>query len=61
MTGERSLSMRAIIGWLAAFILGSAGWWLGQKVGLGTAVALSAVGTGVGLWAGYRWFDDNLR
>ena len=52
--------MRAIIGWLAAFIVGSIGWWLGRKVGLGTAVVLSAVGTGFGLWAGYRWFDDNL-
>ena len=52
--------MRGIIGWLLAFIAGSAGWWLGQKVGLGTAVVLSAVGTGGGLYAGHRWFDDNL-
>ena len=52
--------MRGIIGWLLAFIAGSAGWWLGQKVGLGTAVVLGAVGTGGGLYAGHRWFDDNL-
>jgi hypothetical protein len=52
--------MRAIIGWLLALMVGSAGWWLGQKVGFATAVILSAVGTGVGLYAGYRWFDDNL-
>jgi len=52
--------VRAIIGWLAAFIVGSAGWWLGQKIGFATAVILSAVGTGVGLYVGYRWFDDNL-
>ncbi len=53
--------MRALIGWLAAFVAGSAGWWLGSKVGLGTAVVLGSVGTGVGLYYGYRWFDDNLR
>jgi len=53
--------MRTLIGWLAAFIAGSAGWWLGQKVGLGAAVVLGAAGTGAGLYAGYRWFDDNLR
>lgn len=53
--------MRTIIGWLAALIVGSAGWWLGLKIGLGTAVVVGSVGTGVGLWAGYRWFDENLR
>jgi hypothetical protein len=52
--------MRAVIGWLAAFLGGSAGWWLGAKIGLGTAVVLSAVAGGVGLYAGYRWFDQNL-
>ena len=52
--------MRAVIGWLAAFLVGSAGWWLGAKVGLGTAVVLSAVAGGVGLYAGYRWFGRNL-
>jgi hypothetical protein len=53
--------MRALIGWLTAFIAGSAGWWLGAKVGPGTAVVLGAVATGVGLYAGYRWFDQNLK
>jgi hypothetical protein len=52
--------VRTIIAWLAAFIAGSAGWWLGAHVGLWSAVVLSAVGTGAGLYAGYRWFDDNL-
>jgi hypothetical protein len=54
-------SMRGLIGWLAAFIVGSIGWWLGRKVGLGAAVVLGSVGTGVGLYVGYRWFDNNLR
>ena len=53
--------MRALIGWLCAFLAGSAGWWLGAKVGLGTAVVLGAVATGAGLYACYRWFDQNLK
>jgi hypothetical protein len=53
--------MRTIIGWLTASIVGSAGWWLGAKVGLGTAVVFGAVAAGVGLYAGYRWFDQNLK
>lgn len=53
--------MRALIGWLAAFLAGSAGWWLGARIGFATGVMLSAVTAGVGLYAGYRWFDDNLK
>jgi len=53
--------MRGLIGWLAAFLAGSAGWWLGAKVGLGTAVVLGAVATGVGMYVGYRWYDQNLK
>lgn len=53
--------MRTIIGWLAASVVGGVGWWLGSRLGLLTAVVLAAVGTGVGLYAGYRWFDENLK
>jgi hypothetical protein len=53
--------MRALIGWLAAFLAGSAGWWLGSNVGLATGVIVSVVASGVGLYAGYRWFDQNLK
>lgn len=53
--------LRALIGWLAAFFAGSAGWWLGAKVGLGSAVLLGAVASGVGLYSGFRWFDNNLK
>jgi hypothetical protein len=53
--------VRGLIGWLAAFICGSAGWWLGAKIGFGTAVMLSAVTGGVGMYVGYRWFDANLK
>jgi hypothetical protein len=53
--------MRGVIGWLAAFVAGSAGWWLGAKLGFGTGVILSVVASGVGLYAGFQWFDQNLR
>jgi hypothetical protein len=53
--------VRALIGWLAAFLTGWAGWWLGAKVGLGTAVVFGAVAGGVGMYVGYRWFDQNLK
>ena len=53
--------VRGLSGWLAAFLAGSAGWWLGAKMGLGAAVVLGAVAGGAGLYAGYRWFDSNLK
>ncbi len=53
--------VRGVIGWLSSFVAGATGWWLGAKVGLGTAVLLGAVASGVGLYAGYRWFDQNLK
>jgi hypothetical protein len=52
--------MRTIIGGLGAFIFGWAGWWLGAHLALWGAVILSAIGGGVGLYYGYRWFDENL-
>jgi hypothetical protein len=52
--------MRTLIGWLAASLAGATGWWLGAKVGLGTAVVLGSVAGGVGMYAGYRWFDQNI-
>ncbi len=53
--------MRAIIGWLGAFLAGWAGWWLGAKVGFATGVMLSVVAAGAGMYASYRWFDQNLK
>ncbi len=54
-------TVRGLIGWLGAFLAGSAGWWLGSKIGFGTGVMVSVVAGGVGMYAGYRWFDANLR
>jgi hypothetical protein len=53
--------MRGLIGWLAAFLAGYAGWWLGSKAGFAAGVMLSVVASGGGLYAGSRWFDQNLR
>ncbi|MEI2790942.1 MAG: hypothetical protein V9E93_19075 [Steroidobacteraceae bacterium] len=53
--------LRGLIGWMGAFLVGSAGWWLGAKAGLGIAVVLGAVASGVGLYVGHRWFDQNLK
>ena len=53
--------MRNLIGWTAAWVAGAAGWWLGGRLGLAAAVAVSAIAGGVGLYYGYRWFDENLK
>lgn len=34
------------------------GWWLGQKIGIMTAFALSMVGTGLGMYYGIRFARD---
>lgn len=53
--------MRTILGWLGASVIGSVGWWLGAKVGPATGMLLGALGSGGGLWAGFHWFDQNLK
>lgn len=52
--------MKRILGLLAASFGGWAGWWLGSKVGFATGVLLSVFASGAGMYAAYRWFDDNL-
>jgi len=54
-------TMRALIGWLAAVVASYAGWWLGSKIGFATGVMASVVAAGFGMYAGYRWFDQNLK
>ena len=46
--------MEKLMGFVGATVGSLAGWYLGDLVGFGTAVVLSTVGTGVGLWAGRR-------
>jgi len=52
--------MRGIFATLGSFLVGSLGWAVGQCVGLGTAVVLSAIGSGVGIYWGRKLFDQWL-
>lgn len=36
---------------------GAIGWWMGEKVGIMTAFMISMVGTGIGMYAGFRFAD----
>jgi len=53
--------MRFLIGGLCAWLLGTAGWWLGAKLNLAAAILLSVLTASVGLYLGNRWFDRNLK
>jgi len=52
--------MRGIFATLGTFLVGTLGWVIGLRVGLGTAVVLSAIGSGVGLYYGRKLFDEWL-
>lgn len=52
--------MRKTFGMIGTTLAGSVGWALGQYVGIGTAVLLSAIGSGVGLYYGFKLFDHWL-
>ena len=52
--------MRGIFATVGTFVVGTLGWAIGQPVGLGTAMILSAIGSGVGLYWGRRLFDQWL-
>lgn len=46
--------MNKLMGTIGATVGSAAGWWLGAKVGIMTAFAISMVGTGIGIYAGRR-------
>ena len=46
--------MRGILRFILMSLGGGLGWWLGDYVGIFTAVALSSIGSGVGLWAAFK-------
>ena len=46
--------MNKLMGTIGATVGSSIGWWLGAKVGMMTAFAISMVGTGIGIYAGRR-------
>jgi hypothetical protein len=52
--------MRRIFATVGTFVVGTLGWALGQHVGIGTGMILSAIGSGFGLYWGRRLFDEWL-
>ncbi|MCE1228936.1 MAG: hypothetical protein LWX11_05560 [Firmicutes bacterium] len=50
--------MKGILILFAMSLGGAVGWWLGSLVGLVTAVLLSAIGSGLGVWT-MRWVFRN--
>lgn len=49
--------MRRIVSVVGTAVGSGIGWWLGARVGPMTAVCLSALGAGAGLYAGIRFWD----
>lgn len=52
--------MRGIFSTLGTFLVGSVGWAIGQRVGLGTALILGSIGSGVGMYYGRKLFNEWL-
>src|SRR6185437_14229914 len=53
----RSDTMRGTLAFIGTTIGGAIGWWIGARVGFTTAVIVSAVGSGVGLYYSRRIAD----
>jgi hypothetical protein len=51
--------VRKLLGWVGATVGGGVGWWGGARVGIMTAVFVSAIATGAGLFLGW-WTADRL-
>jgi hypothetical protein len=49
--------MQKLLAFVGASLVGTVGWWLGERVGFMTAFFLSMIGTGVGMYAGRRIAD----
>ena len=52
--------MRGTFSFIGTTVLGSVGWALGAYVGMGTAIVLSCVGSGFGMYSGRQLFDHWL-
>ncbi len=46
--------MSKLLAFVGATLFSAVGWWLGAMVGIMTAVMLSAVGTGAGIYYGRK-------
>ena len=49
--------MKKLMSFIGVTIFSSIGWALGERVGIFTAVMLSIVGTGLGMYAGIKAAD----
>ena len=49
--------MRKLLGFVGATVGSAVGWWAGAHVGTMTAFMVSMVGTGAGMYAGWRGAD----
>jgi hypothetical protein len=52
--------MQRMLSILGATVLGWLGWWLGDKVGIMTAVVVSAITSGLGWYIGTRIYQEYL-
>ena len=52
--------METLIVFITTTVLGTIGWWLGDYIGLTTAVILSIVGTAIGVYIGRKFAREYL-
>jgi hypothetical protein len=50
--------VKGIVRFAAMTLAGGIGWWLGAFVGIMTAVVVSAIASGVGLWLAMKLEDE---
>ncbi len=50
--------MKGLLSFLCVSVGGAIGWWMGSFVGIMTAVFLSAIGSGVGLYFALRFHRE---
>jgi hypothetical protein len=58
ISSSGSLTMKGLLSFLCVSVGGAIGWWLGSFVGIMTAVFLSAIGSGVGLYFALRFHQE---
>lgn len=52
--------MRGMFSFIGTTILGTVGWAIGDYIGIGTAIVLSCIGSGFGMYWGRKLFDQWL-
>jgi membrane protein YqaA with SNARE-associated domain len=52
--------MAKVVAFIGATLGGALGWWLGASFGVFTALVLSTVGTGAGIYYSRRWLGKYL-